>query len=375
MDGLSPRLLPFVAMAGVIATAIPERSAAALATAVKTFTAFLEWVRFTGPPAVEPLVGFIVARCAPPVGVDLPDGFVTPVLPTTAVAGVDALRRASRLGVESMVPWRAALDAEALHAFCSAVGGRVHHLRSQKRPFLFQMVARAVTMWGCGTMLDRRNAAAIVVGFFFGCRASELAALQRGDVSVLDSGVVRVVFRARKNCRSVLGLHDPQRIVGRHALLHSVVTGWLRDLDGLGATSATPLFPAMRGGGGLRPLAPAAFREIVRRVDPGCVAHSLRVGLATEAWAAGVPIEAIMALGGWTSPVALMYVIGANEETVHASARLGSAQMRFDGDGLHAQLGTARLQRATWMSRGMMTEGAGSDAVDGAAMRSGGEAW
>ncbi len=55
-----------------------------------------------------------------------------------------------------------------------------------------------------------------------------------------------------------------------------------------------------------------------------------------------------MSLGGWTSPVAVMYIIGAMEETVMASARLGSAAMRFDADGLHAQLGTARLLRTTW---------------------------
>ena len=70
--------------------------------------------------------------------------------------------------------------------------------------------------------------------------------------------------------------------------------------------------------------------------------------MATEAWAAGVPIEAIMALGGWTSAAAVMYIVGANEETVQASRALGSARMSFDADGLHASLGPARLLRSTW---------------------------
>jgi hypothetical protein len=70
--------------------------------------------------------------------------------------------------------------------------------------------------------------------------------------------------------------------------------------------------------------------------------------MTMEAWAAGVPLEAIMAFWGWTSPVAVLYIVGAMEETVSASTRIGGSGMRFEADGLHAQLGTARLRRQTW---------------------------
>ena len=63
-----------------------------------------------------------------------------------------------------------------------------------------------------------------------------------------------------------------------------------------------------------------------------------------------MPTEAIMALGGWTSPVAIMYIVGASDETVAASMRLGSAAMRYEGNDLRAKLGTSRLSRSTWFA-------------------------
>ena len=182
-----------------------------------------------------------------------------------------------------------------------------------------------------------------------GVSVSELIALSRGDVALLAGGVVRVTFRQRKNRRTLLGMHDPQTIHAQHCLLTDAGSIWLQFLDSKGAKEDTPLFPSLRGQSVLKTrLSADTFRNAVKAVDPLCVTHSLRVGMATEAWAAGVPSAAIMALGGWTSETALMYIIGCNEETVSASRRLGAAAMRFDADGLHAQLGTARLNRGIW---------------------------
>ena len=79
-------------------------------------------------------------------------------------------------------------------------------------------------MWGSGSVSDRRNATAIVFGFFFGCRAAELSMLEFRDVSVLSDGTVRATFRHRKNRQTTLGTHEPQVIHAKHALLTEAIS-------------------------------------------------------------------------------------------------------------------------------------------------------
>ena len=266
---------------------------------------------------------------------------------------VDCLRRAARLGVPAVAGWLGAFDSPLVLRFSSAIGGRVRRLRTQKRPFLFQDVATVWSRWSCGSLVRRRDATAIVLGFFYGMRAAELAAVRRRDVSLLSGGVVRVTFASRKTCRSVLGTHEPQVIHARHPLLSEAIGAWLQILDAQHVDRLSPLFPRLLAGASSLSsalLRPASFRAMVKRAQPSCVAHSLRVGMATEAWAAGVPLEAIMALGGWTSSAAVLYIVGVMEETVHASSLLGAASVRFTADGLHAQLGTSRLRRGVWIT-------------------------
>jgi integrase len=345
------RITPFIAVASAIMCSIPAASAAALEHSTRIFCDFVAWAGTSILlPAVEVLVAFIVCRCVPPVGVELPPtGFKTPVLPTTAVGNVDALRRAARKGVACIRHWLPVLESDVLAAFCAQIGGRVQKLRSSKRPFLFAKVQEAWDRWSKGSLSDRRNACIVVLGFFFGCRAGELAAFTQKDMVVLPNGTVRLTFRTRKNRQTILGTHDPQVIHAKHPLLTKAMTMWKEECarPSLGLTQSSPLFFITRAAGPCEPLSKASFRALVKRIDPECVAHSLRVGMATEAWAAGVPIESIMALGGWTSPVAILYIIGSMDETIVASSKLGSAKMRFDADGLRAQLGTARLPPTT----------------------------
>ena len=348
----------FLRVADAVVASIPLSSASMLTHTVALFFDFLDWAGYTGPPAVPPVIAFMVARAVPPVDCPLPPGWLHPVLPTTAAGNVDALRRAARIGVPRAAPWLAAFESQAVFAFATAIGGRVRRLRSAKRPCLFAVVERAWAVWQAGGDGDLRDAAMMVLGFFFGMRAAEVVGLLAKDVVQLRSGVVRVSFRSRKTRRSVLGLHDPMVIDARHPMLAEATRRWADRLRGLGGGPESPLFPCLRGGT-LRALTPAAVRKVVQRADPACVGHSLRVGMATEAWAAGVPLEAIQALGGWSSPVALMYIIGSQEETVTASSRLGSAAMYFDEDGLHGSLGTARLLRSTWSLGGMVDVGSG----------------
>ena len=360
---------PFLQVARAISGALPQSSASSITASMQSFYSF---VRLCGEDpettATSPewLIAYITARSTPPVGVPLPNdpSFRKPVLPTTAVGNVDDMRRGARLGIASLQRWKVALNDDSLLGFCKEIGARVGKLRTEKRPFLFKEVEKAWALWGpdgAGKGTDRqavtalRDACSIVLGFFYGCRAQEITSFQYQDIRVAGD-TVHLSFRSRKNRRSVLGLHQPQTIVASHPLLVSAMTLWLSRAKSLGASGSTPLFPKTEKGTGpisfahAAAMSPASIRFRCREIDPKCVAHSLRAGLATEAWAAGVPVEAIMALGGWTSPVAIMYIIGATDETVSASRRLGSAGMHYDGADLRASLGTSRLQRSTWQS-------------------------
>jgi integrase len=354
--GWPTRISPFLKVATILMCTIPQASASALTHSVKIFFDFLTWAGASlMAPSVELIIAFIVCRCTPPVETELPPGFpASPVLPTTATGNVDSLRRAARKGMDRIAPWLPFLESDRLAAFCSEIGGRVKRLRSKKKPFLFHHI-KSVFDKSLKTpnSLTKRDAAIFVIGFFFGCRASELSKMKRSHIALLSSGSVRVTFPSRKNNQSKLGNHDASVITAQHPILTAAVRNWLECIASMGMTKEGPLFFSYRGAskGPGKPgiaLSRDTFRHMVKSIDPECVAHSLRVGMATEAWAAGVPIEGIMALGGWTSPVAIMYVVGCLEETVKASQALGKAGMRYDKEGLHASLGTARLPSNTW---------------------------
>lgn len=360
-----PCIRAFLDVAHAIVGALPKSSASSIDASLRSFRAFVEWSgeKFeTTVPSPEWLIAYIVARSTPAVGTPLPDdkAFHRPVLPTTAVGDVDDLRRGARIGVASLARWSEALNHESVFAFSKEVGGRISKLRTNKRPFLFTKVVETWKRWGpqgLGAGSTRkavtalRDAAAIVLAFFFGCRAGEISAFHLGDVSIVGDRV-RLTFKSRKNRRSVLGIHQHQVITASHPLLLEAMILWTARARGLGATPTSPLFPKTTQGRASvvlsGPMSTSSLRYRCKEIDPLCVAHSLRAGMATEAWAAGVPVPAIMALGGWSSPVAVMYIIGAVDETVAASQRLGTAGMRFDGEELRASLGTSRLLRSTW---------------------------
>jgi hypothetical protein len=83
------------------------------------------------------------------------------------------------------------------------------------------------------------------------------------------------------------------------------------------------------------------FARVVKCVDPECVPHSTRVGLATELWAAGASVPDIMAAGRWASAAAVLYIVGTLDKQVAASRILGSAMVRYTPAGLRQQLGTS----------------------------------
>ena len=79
----------------------------------------------------------------------------------------------------------------------------------------------------------------------------------------------------------------------------------------------------------------------VRKWEPLCSPHSLRVGCATEAWAAGIPLPQIQALGRWQSVAALLYIIGSLDETAAVTVALGSGSLHMTADG-RASIASAR---------------------------------
>src|SRR5262249_1394471 len=119
------------------------------------------------------------------------------------------------------------------------------------------------------------------------------------------------------------------RSVGCALLVEAVNVLWSKfELVRLAASH--PLFFCVDTG---RRMNPSWVGRIVASIAPGVTAHSLRVGLATEAHAAGCSLDTIRALGRWKSNAALIYIIGALDEQFEASRRVGSAGLeRSEGE-------------------------------------------
>ena len=78
--------------------------------------------------------------------------------------------------------------------------------------------------------------------------------------------------------------------------------------------------------------------KVVKRVDPECTPHSARAGMATELWAAGASLDDIMSMGRWTSPAAVLYIIGTVDRQVSASRLIGRGMVRYETGRLRQQL-------------------------------------
>jgi hypothetical protein len=342
------RLAPLLVGASVLLAALPKNSATKVNAAVALFRRALDYfgvepadVDYTIPLAI------IMLRACPPIGVDIPAAFGDrPVLPTTAAADIDNLRRASREGIAGMERFRTALYDDHVTAFVRNIGARVHKLRTDKRPLLFSAIETFVlpTLDSPTTASDEnvRDTFALVLGLCFGTRVSELVGLDGEHVNPLDLGggedAVRVTFVHTKTRQSAFGTHQPWQNVSSHPLL-------LRAYDlfnaRIGFSDGLPIFHVRAKAHTWRRLSPDWFAQLVKRVDPACVPHSTRVGLATELWAAGASVADIMAAGRWASAAAVLYIVGTLDKQVVASRSLGTAMVRYTAAGLRQQLGTS----------------------------------
>lgn len=326
------RLGPCLAAAALLLVPVAASAAKIQGTCAR-FKRAVTWFGLTLAVVTAPVIAaYVVLRCAPPVDTDLPTdwGVVSPV---TAAGDVDTLRRAAKLGLEGMSVIASALLDPIVSALLIAIGGRMKRLKTAKQPILYSEVAAffAKAKANPSNTILVRDAFALVLGFHFAMRASEVLSLVGADLHLVDSGkAIQLRFANVKNRRSIFSTHDPFVVTASGTLLIEAYTlfnarvGFRDDLR---------IFHALRGSSEA-PLSRDWLANVVKAAAPSRTPHSLRVGAATELYAAGVGINDIMAVGRWTSTAACLYVLGTLEDTMTATSAMGKGGLRITSDGL-----------------------------------------
>jgi integrase len=365
------RLMPLLGVASALLLPAQSSRTKAIQRVVKLLSAFAAWLDLPlASLSGDLLIAFAVARVAPPVGIELPDGWAAhPVLPSTVKSEIGAMRSAAKLGVAATTPLMHALSSPRLSLFLKAIGANVPRLKSLKKPMLFSKVeafCSPILRRASATLDNRepidqslqcavRDAFAIVLCFATGARCGELLNLEGRDVqleTIDNREFVEVTFRDTKTRRTPLGTHDPFVSVAAHELViklfkaFDVIVGWQED---------GKVWTAQRGSTH-DPLSRSWFADLVHSIDPLCVPHSLRVGMATELWAANATIEQIMTAGRWTSASAVLYIIGSIDRALAAADLLGNGKLAYDGArlrqrGLRAELAAPSGLKVSQWSR------------------------
>ena len=356
--GRPDRLAPLLAGATILLGCVPIASAAKINAAVRLFrnaTAYFEVheddIDFTI------FIAIIMMRACPPVGTDIPAEFgARPVLPSSAAADIDNMRRAARERMQGMEKHLDALKEPRVSSLLKAIGSRVHKLRTEKRALLFEPLRSFVDAVLCNPAAlasDIRDAFALCVAFFFGCRISELLAFNGEHINPIELGpgpdddAIKITFVSIKTRQSLFQTHQPWEVFSAHSLLLRAFDRFneaVRFLDG------RPVFHSIRGRSTDR-LSADWFAKLIKRIDPALVPHSARVGLATEMWACGGSVDEIMAAGRWTSPAAVLYIVGSLDKMVVASRGLGKGMLRYTEDGLRQQIGVSAAFADAWRAK------------------------
>lgn len=181
---------------------------------------------------------------------------------------------------------------------------------------------------------------------------------------------LRVRMRKRKDLRVLRGKQALVVVAGvgghgAHVDAVQAVRRWMQRRRQLGFGDERPLFCWASGVA----ITTRDVRDAVRRVmaaagrDPSLYgAHSLRIGGATAALAAGVPPQLIRLMGRWSSDIYEIYT----RMSVQAALRVGRAVSSADVDTFEGGFATERLellpQELDRMQQGVAEEvGAGSD--------------
>jgi integrase len=331
-------LIPLLHIADAITASVPMSSAAKIRAAVALWQNAIEWFGVSENSITIAIpIALIVARCCPPVGYPLPPFLRRRVLPVTAAADIDTMRRAATLGVKGMEGSLLALADHRVLALQRAIGGRARRITTSKRPLLYHEVA---SFWKLSVQNHReakkkanlsdsftsvRDGFAVVLAFAAATRVSEILDLRGEHLHVEADGVIILTFSSVKNRRTLFTTHQPFRVA-----LHLPLLTEAFDLFNsiCGFTDGIPIFHRILGKSRDK-LSRDWFARIIKTINPACSPHSVRVGAATELHAAGVPIGGIMALGRWTSAAAVIYILGCLDTTIEASTRLGSAGLEY----------------------------------------------
>ena len=155
---------------------------------------------------------------------------------------------------------------------------------------------------------------------------------------------VRLTMRKRKDLRVLRGKHDrvilPEAGEGAHFDVVGELVEWLRVRREAGIPDSAPLFCHMDGRGvrvdELRDEVKAIMQALGR--DPSLYgAHSLRIGGATAALAAGVPPSLIRLMGRWSSDVYLLYCRMSEEAALGVGQSIAAATVHSVEDGFHEE--------------------------------------
>ena len=160
---------------------------------------------------------------------------------------------------------------------------------------------------------------ACTLGFFGGLRSSEYIdtgarhGAKRTDLRVTETSC-RLTLNIQKNRQHGPPVHVTLPATGTSTCPVRAMTYFCQARDAT-LTSDQPLFVLERGA----PLTRHRLNEIIRHSSgPGFSSHSLRIGLATTAAAAGVPDDVLQQLGRWTSGAYDGYVRGPRQIAVTA---------------------------------------------------------
>ena len=184
-----------------------------------------------------------------------------------------------------------------------------------------------------GSAIGRRDAAMFSLAFTTFLRCSEVARMNRGDVTFVtervdgaDTRIMRVhVDRQCKNDAKRLGHERLVRMHGRDMCAATIMEAHLRDTQG---AASDPLFTQTRGGERLATSTPGGrltrWLKAIHAEDVAAYGfHSLRAGGATHAAQAGVAVRHIKELGNWKSDAVNVYMRADTRDRLRASDALG----------------------------------------------------
>lgn len=341
--GTSPALRSLTEAGSIMLATIPDTSAEGMNRAVRNFRNFLRFYDMDWELVNEGvIVGYIVARCAPPIDSEIPAWMVRPVEVTTVGTELSALRRWARLTGDSR--FLGHLSDDAIFRLIRHLSGSARRTKTTKKPILVaqlqELLAMGLGKAPHGRLADTaerfwRDVTLLVVGLLAGLRRREISGLDLADVA-WDPTLkeLKVSVRRDKTNQSIINAQCPRVVVVSHALLDVC---WPQ-FAALRGTKEGPLFMVV---GTDRGVAPATVATIVRERLPGMGVspHSLRVGCATELFAAGVPVQTIMEIGRWSSLTALMYVLPSADAMTAATRSMGLG-VKVDRVLLQRALGT-----------------------------------